>query len=277
MASETIVPPITRTTRRLSRVEKLGNSQDVSLRAEILSFLTELSAHQNCGFTRMHTIHKFQALLFPGADAWLKEENPSFRSVLALGLLSIAVLSVQTFLIPNVWFRMALFYVVACPLAVITIKIRWSELVHPEWKDLASGPVAAAILYGLGWAGFSVLGLLLPELQQQTKDIYAWKDQVGTMFALLLLVFIIIPGEEILWRGAITVPLAAAYGPITGSVMGGVVFAIGHIATGSLLVVMAALAMGTFWGLMTLRFRSLVPAYLCHLLWDLVVLFVAPY
>jgi hypothetical protein len=225
----------------------------------------------------MPSIYKYDKLLFPGTDTWLRGQSHSSKSVITLCLLSIVLLSVLTVLMSNVWLRTAIFYLVSCSLAVFTIKIRWTDLLQPEWRDLAIGPAAAAILYGLGWAGFSILGILLPQLQQQTADIYAWKDQVRPLFAILLLVFIIIPGEEILWRGAVTVPLAAAFGPIAGSVLGGAIFAIGHIATGSLLLVMAALAMGTFWGLMTLRWRSLLPAYLCHLLWDLVVLFVAPY
>lgn len=226
---------------------------------------------------RMKRILRIERLLFPDTDIWLKDQSVHFRRLAMLCLLSVASLSALTVLMSNVWLRMAIFYLVSCPLVIFTTKIQWADLVRPKWRYLAIGPGAAAVLYVLGWAGFTVLGILLPGTQEQTAEIYAWKDQISVPLAILLLVFVIIPGEEILWRGAVTVPLAAALGPIAGSVAGGIVFAIAHIATGSALIVMAALAMGTFWGLMTLRWRSLVPAGLCHLIWDLSVMFIVPY
>ena len=41
--------------------------------------------------------------------------------------------------------------------------------------------------------------------------------------------------------------------------------------------VIAAMAMGTFWNLVVVRTRALTAAYVCHLLWDVTILYLIPY
>jgi membrane protease YdiL (CAAX protease family) len=138
--------------------------------------------------------------------------------------------------------------------------------------------VAAAVgLYALGWVGFRVLTGVLPALAAEVPALYAWRDQLpGALVGFPLLVAIV-AAEEIVWRGAITLPLAARWGPAPGGALGALVFATAHLGFGSALLVLAALVCGACWGALALGTRGLVAPFVCHLLWDLAVLFWLPY
>ncbi|MCA9711870.1 MAG: CPBP family intramembrane metalloprotease, partial [Myxococcales bacterium] len=114
-----------------------------------------------------------------------------------------------------------------------------------------------------------------PQLADQVQAVYAWSDTAPLGLRLALLPVIVF-GEDLVWRGAITLPLAARFGALRGCLLGGIVFALAHLTTGPPLLLLAALAMGAVWGAMAIRTRSLVPVVVCHLLWDVLVMFVRP-
>ena len=91
------------------------------------------------------------------------------------------------------------------------------------------------------------------------------------------LLLLIVVGEEIVWRNAVTLPLAARLGPWRGTVAAAAVFALAHLPLGVPLLLLAALGAGAFWSALVLKTRSAVPALVSHVLWDLAVLFWLPY
>ena len=91
------------------------------------------------------------------------------------------------------------------------------------------------------------------------------------------LLLLIVLGEEIVWRGAVTLPLAARLGPWAGVLAGAVAFAVAHLPLGVPVLLVAALGAGAFWSALAVKTRSLVPALVSHVLWDLTVLFWLPY
>jgi membrane protease YdiL (CAAX protease family) len=93
----------------------------------------------------------------------------------------------------------------------------------------------------------------------------------------LPLLVVIILGEEIVWRSAVTLPLAARWGPARGVAAAAVGFAAMHLALGVPVVLLAALGAGTFWSALVVKSRSAVPALVSHVLWDLVAMFGVPY
>jgi membrane protease YdiL (CAAX protease family) len=208
---------------------------------------------------------------------WLDRRKPAFAGMLLLAPLAGMFLNVLSLLIPNVWYRMTLFYLALIPAAVIILPLGWRELLAPRVKHLAAGITAAIILYVLAGGVFLALAAGFPALESQTAALYAWKDQLPMALAISLLVFIIVPGEEIVWRGAATLPMAARWGPWRGCLAGALAFSAAHLAFGSALLLLAAAGAGFFWGLLTVKSRSLITALVCHLLWDLTVLFWLPY
>ena len=80
-------------------------------------------------------------------------------------------------------------------------------------------------------------------------------------------------GEEIFWRGAVALPLAGRFGPGTGIILGGALFAAAHIVAGPPLLWIAAFVAGLFWARMAVRSDELVSPLVAHLLFDLSVVF----
>ncbi len=99
---------------------------------------------------------------------------------------------------------------------------------------------------------------------------------LSTPLALTLLPLIVL-GEDLVWRAGITLPLAARLGPLKGASLGAVAFAAAHLTSGPPVLVAAALGAGFAWSLLAVRTNSLWAALVCHLVWDLLVMFVAPY
>jgi uncharacterized protein len=209
--------------------------------------------------------------------AWLAARRGAVGGAGALALGAVVLLWALAALVPNVWYRMGAFYALLGPLALVGQRIGWRELWRPSASSVAGGIVAAVALYALGWVGFHVLAAVVPVLGAQLAPLYAWAGDLPAAPLGPLLFVGIVAGEEIVWRGAITLPLAARYGPWRGVLLGALVFAVAHAGFGSPLLVLAALGCGVYWGWLALATRSLVPAFVCHLLWDLAVMFWLPY
>ena len=62
-----------------------------------------------------------------------------------------------------------------------------------------------------------------------------------------------------------------------GCVASGVAFTLAHLYVGPPVLWLAAFACGFGWAWMVVRTRSVVPGIVCHYLWDVAVIFVAPY
>jgi len=204
-------------------------------------------------------------------------EGGEFLKGMAFLAGAVALLLLLSQRMPNVWHRMTAFYALMIPAAWLGLRLRWKNLLIPSVAKVAAGTAGAVVFYFLAGAGFRLIAAVDPPLAAGAAALYAWKEQVSAATAALLAVFLIIPGEEIVWRGAVDLTLAARFGPRAGVALGALAFAAAHAGFGSPLLVVAALACGTFWGWLTVRSGSLVPAIVCHAFWDLTVLFWLPY
>jgi uncharacterized protein YbjT (DUF2867 family)/membrane protease YdiL (CAAX protease family) len=208
-------------------------------------------------------------------SAWLARRRPAFPHAVALALVAILLFPVLTLVIPNVWYRMAAAAAVLVPLAFLGVDVGWRELLRPSRRQVLQGVAWAVVLYGLAFV--VARGLLASEaIAAQVAELYGWKDTVARPWVFPLLVFIIL-GEEIVWRNAVTLPLAARWGPVAGVAVAALGFALMHVALGVPVILLAALGAGAFWSALVVRSRSAVPALVSHLLWDLAVLFWFPY
>jgi membrane protease YdiL (CAAX protease family) len=209
--------------------------------------------------------------------AWLAARRGTLGGTVALAVGAVVLLWALAALVPNVWLRMGAFYALLAPLALVGQRLGWRALWRPSVGAVAGGVAAGVALYALGWAGFGLLAAAAPPLAAQLAPLYAWAADLPAAPLGPLLFVGIVAGEEIVWRGAIALPLAARWGPWHGLLLGALVFGVAHAGFGSPLLVLAALACGAYWGWLTLATRSLVPAFVSHLLWDLAVMFWLPY
>ncbi len=187
--------------------------------------------------------------------------------------LLIAALRMAT---PDIWRCMALVNVVLIPAALLGLGLPWRALLRPRLWHLVFGTAAAAVLYGLGWLGARVLDVAAPGVIAQLGELLGWGALLPTALALPLLLLIVC-GEDLFWRAGVALPAAARLGPWWGCLVSATAFMLAHVLVGPPLLWLAALGCGFVWAWIVVRTRSVIPAIVCHYLWDVVVMFVAPY
>jgi uncharacterized protein YbjT (DUF2867 family)/membrane protease YdiL (CAAX protease family) len=206
---------------------------------------------------------------------WLARRGQAFAPAVALVILAVVVQAVLGMLVPNVWYRMAAGAAALSAVALTRVHVGWHELFRPTRRHVVQGAAAAAALYA---AGAMVAHLITgsPALAAQMAELYGWKRAVPGALAIPLLLLIVL-GEEVVWRAAVTLPLAARLGPWAGTLAAAAAFALAHLPMGIPLLLLAALGAGAFWSALAIKTRSVVPALLSHVLWDMAVLFWLPY
>jgi hypothetical protein len=112
---------------------------------------------------------------------------------------------------------------------------------------------------------------------EERDDLRRHRTLARRTLLLVFLLLIIIPGEEIFWRGGVSLPLAGRLGPLAGSVAAAVLFALAHAALGIPFLVIAVFAAGLFWSFLAVKTRNLIGPLVSHLAWDLALLYRLPY
>ncbi|ALS78115.1 CPBP family intramembrane glutamic endopeptidase [Planococcus kocurii] len=142
------------------------------------------------------------------------------------------------------WYMYTFAMLILMSLAIIFVKI-FDELV--TWKSLVYGLVFGTLLYGLVAAGFQLLLLTPFNIAGSVKSFLANFAPV-TIWHYLLLMFIIVPGEEIFWRGLVqqkfkhycSTPLAV----LASSVLFGLALALGGFWPGAWTGIITGLILG---------------------------------
>jgi membrane protease YdiL (CAAX protease family) len=175
----------------------------------------------------------------------------------------------------NVWHRMALQALVLMPTALVAVGLDWRALFRPSRRLVGLGLAAAVALYPAGRVVSSGL-MAIPAFAAQAESLYAWTRAVPPWQVAALLPFIVL-GEEVVWRNAVTLPLAGRLGPWPGVLVAAALFAAAHLPMGVPLLLIAAFAAGAFWSALVVKTGSAVPSLVSHLLWDVAVMFWLPY
>ena len=86
----------------------------------------------------------------------------------------------------------------------------------------------------------------------------------------------IVVAEETLWRGIVSRFMVERLGRVFGIVAGAALYAAAHIGTMSPLLGLAAFACGLYWGILADASDDLTAPIVCHLAWDIMIMFVVP-
>jgi len=177
------------------------------------------------------------------------------------------------------WWQMALSVAGLCLLAFLFDPAGMAAVMRMPARRVGQavvfGVLSAAVLYGVFCLGNAAAGALTHFSRAQVARVYEFKQgaPVGLMVALMALV--IGPGEEVFWRGFIQRRLVGRWGA-AGYGLSVLAYGLVHAASGNLMLVVAALVCGTFWGLLYWRFRSIWLNIVSHVLWDVAVFVVWP-
>ena len=144
-------------------------------------------------------------------------------------------------------------------------------------RKLALGVGSAAVLYAVFAVGRVLARRLLPFADAALANVYALRMGAPGWRIALIIVLVIGPGEELFWRGFFQERAAATTCPSYGLALAAMLYTAVHLASGNLMLVIAAAVCGVFWGWLYMRFRSPLVNMVSHTVWALAVFLVFPF
>ena len=139
------------------------------------------------------------------------------------------------------------------------------------------GLASVVLLYFVFYVGNLLSRMLMPFAGTEITDIYLFKGGISPLRIVLLMIFIIGPGEELLWRGSIQRLFMKKYGSITGFIITVALYTIVHAGSGNRMLLVSALVCSGFWGLIYLWRGSVLMTIISHTVWDIAVFIVFPF
>lgn len=197
----------------------------------------------------------------------------------AFSLLS-AVLFIPLFAFQKIgffdfWWWMSANQIFLISLALLTVnefrKELRSDFSSELGKKLFLGLLTAVILYIVFFLGDIVSRMLFPFASKGIQQIYGFKEGASGLRILILMLFLIGPGEELFWRGFLQKRWQKRIGRIQAWLLISFLYAAVHAASGNLMLVLAAAVCGLFWGWLFLRYQSFLLVAVSHTLWDILV------
>jgi membrane protease YdiL (CAAX protease family) len=172
----------------------------------------------------------------------------------------------------NFWVKIGL-----SVLAVFSYSLFWQKpRINLRFSSVLLGLFSAGVLYFVFYLGHHLAPCILPGAKTQVGGIYFLGEGTSKVLIFLLLFFITGPGEEIFWRGFLQDHLMKKWGDFQGFVVGTLIYAGVHVFSLNLMLILAALVAGAFWGLLYLWKRDPLVQITSHSVWSAVIFAVAP-
>lgn len=150
-----------------------------------------------------------------------------------------------------------------------------TAIARPEPRLLLLGAAAGVAMAGATYVVFPLLAHFAPSLIAETRRLILAFERPGVVAGLLFLP-LVVAGEEIVWRGVVYGWLDRRLSWPATVLAGTVLYALAHAPVGSSVLVLACLCAGLCWNLARFWTGSLAAVYVTHMLWDVIVLVVAP-
>ncbi|GIN89970.1 CAAX protease family protein [Siminovitchia terrae] len=138
---------------------------------------------------------------------------------------------------------------------------------HGLWSGIA--------LYIFFFAGDWILSILSGSLEKQVASLYKYFS-FEFIWHYLVLLFIIVPGEEIFWRGFVLKRMTRLLNPAGAVFITALLNGAGFILSGYPILILAAFVSGLVWGTLYIWKRSIPLVIFSHLTFDLLLLMVLP-
>ena len=136
------------------------------------------------------------------------------------------------------------------------------------------GILSGVLLYSIFLIAYILIKHTFPMFLPAVHDLYIIVGpKVWWHFVLLLL---IIPGEELFWRGYIQRRVIQMYKRPIGIFVATALYAVAHISSGNAMLVLAALFSGIVWGALYEWKKSITVVILSHFTFNLFLLILYP-
>lgn len=151
------------------------------------------------------------------------------------------------------------------------------DFANKPMQKVLIGLVAAIGLFAVFYLGNIFIRIIFERAGEGIQNVYAFKQDASPWRIALLMLLVIGPGEELFWRGYLQRHLGLRYGPMAGFIIATTLYTIVHVATGNLVLVLAALVCGLFWGWLYMRYKSMIINIISHTIWDIGVFILLPF
>ena len=172
----------------------------------------------------------------------------------------------------NFWLRLTSVVFILSLIAISNLDLDLSL----ELKDIYLGLAFAVILYLIFYLGREISSLILPFSLDNIMKVYQYRQELDPIYISLLLLFIIGPGEELFWRAYIQEEMIDRLGLRQGYLLTALLYSLIHLWTENIILILAALVAGLFWGALFLKYKKIVPIIISHAVWDLLVFILFP-
>lgn len=176
----------------------------------------------------------------------------------------------------NFWLVMALATAVLSAAGLWCQREKLREIYAFNPSHILIGLLSALFLYAIFWVGNLVSTQIFQFARPEIAGIYSTRAQASPLTIGLLLLFWVGPAEEIFWRGFVQERLCGRYGRTGGYLAASFVYAAIHVFGFNVMLFMASLLCGLFWGAMYLKYRSVWPGLISHAVWDVMIFVVIP-
>ncbi|MCF8034012.1 MAG: CPBP family intramembrane metalloprotease [Desulfarculaceae bacterium] len=175
----------------------------------------------------------------------------------------------------NFWAKTALSALVLAALSLLVRPPAPGEF-RFRASDLAWGLAAAVALWLLFWLGKVVSTAVFPFAADQIGGIYAQGAGASPWLIALVIFLVTGPGEELFWRRYVQTSLQQRLGPGLGWLVGCLVYAGVHLASGNFMLMGAAGVAGAFFGLLYWKLGRIMPVLIAHGAWSAVIFALLP-
>ncbi|WP_370222127.1 lysostaphin resistance A-like protein [Cytobacillus sp.] len=138
------------------------------------------------------------------------------------------------------------------------------------------GVLSGFLLYGLFWAGYSLFEILNLPFVNQVEKLYG-RFSPSFIWHYIALILIIVPGEEVFWRGFVQKRLMKFTTVKLSIILSSLLYSSVHFYSGYWMLAFAALIAGLFWGWLYAWKRSLPLVIVSHLVFDLLMFVLLPF
>jgi|GEM_PF-6567573 len=172
--------------------------------------------------------------------------------------------------------RMSACYVVLYALWFALIRTNYGELIGTRMRAGLIGLGVGLAFFVATRAGYPLMLALMPAMESELQLLAGPFSHFNTALGGVMVFALIIPGEELIWRSGVTLPLMQRLGPWKGLLIGSLLFGLAHAGFGSPLLVLVAMGAGALWGWLAWWQRSAFASLVSHIVWDALLLYVLP-
>lgn len=195
------------------------------------------------------------------------------QKMLLILLLFLTLMQLCTAINPSLFWYFYTFGLLVC-MAVALLKIDFFDQL-PTWQYILYGIGYGTLLYGIIRATYEILRIVFPKIEQNISSFLLTYGPIN-IWHYTILVFIIVIGEEMFWRGFVQQLLKNYMSTFQAILLSSLLFSLSLLIIGFLLGALSALLAGIIFGLLYEWKKSLPLIIVAHAVYVILLFLVLP-